>query len=489
MDKLTIRSLANDIRNGSNDALSKLAELVENGNPDAMNELGKLYMENQFLEDNHFDNALGWYELAANNGSTEAMNILGVMHFKAAEYQTACQWFELAIKENNDPGALTNLGKMYSEGLGVEQNHNKAISLYREAAEAGENEAMFCLGECYYHGLGVIADNGKEIEWFTKAAEANNVEAFFRLGKLYNRGWGVEKNKAKAMEWYRKVIEYYETSAKSGDIYAINQIAEVYCKHLKEYDTAVTWYTEAAKLGNDKTATYKIAEIYDEKIGDIESAIEWYEKAADLGNGDAAFRLSQLYSDMDEDDDEIVWLEKSYQLGRIDALYFLGYLYKDRQAFDNAKECFLKLTEFEDSEFEDSEVEGILGLGLVCEELGDYNEARKFYEQLVESGNPEGMLAIGEMYENGKGVKLDIDQAARWYQQAYEAGDYSAHYKMKTLMIIDIITKSAGILQTDIYKQFPSNEKDDIMNILKSLDKATRIIRVKSGVTYKLFVK
>ena len=111
------------------------------------------------------------------------------------------------------------------------------------------------------------------------------------------------------------------------------------------------------------------------------------------------------------------------------------------------------------------------------------------HESLVEIGSYEGMSALGEMYAKGRGVKLDTNIAIKWYEQASEAGDYSAQYKMRELKIFEIILNNVGILQTDVYKRFSSQEKDYIMNTLKDLDKENRIVRVKSGSTYKLFVE
>ncbi len=264
MDKKTIMSLGNEIRNDirkdETEAFSKLTDLMNNGNIDATIELGNLCVENQFSEDDYIKTAIELYQLAVIRGSIEAINLTGVVCFQIGEYQSAYEMFELAIEENN-LSAVTNLGKMYSEGLGVEQDYSKAVSLYKKAAELGENDAMFCLGECYYEGLGVEKDIVKEIEWFTKAAESGNIEACLRLEKLYKRGWGVEKNIDEAIKWYRKAIDYYEADAKLGSIYAVKQIAEIYY----------------------------------EKLEDVDRGIEWYEKAAELGDGDAAFSLSQIY--------------------------------------------------------------------------------------------------------------------------------------------------------------------------------------------------
>lgn len=53
--------------------------------------------------------------------------------------------------------------------------------------------------------------------------------------------------------------------------------------------------------------------------------------------------------------------------------------------------------------------------------------------------------------------------------------------------LFTVIQTSPGILQQDIYKQFPSEIKEDIQHTLYQLDKAGKIKREKEGRTYKLY--
>jgi TPR repeat protein len=44
---------------------------------------------------------------------------------------------------------------MYENGIGVERDIKKAISLYKLAAEQGDAVGQRCLATCYFHGDGV----------------------------------------------------------------------------------------------------------------------------------------------------------------------------------------------------------------------------------------------------------------------------------------------------------------------------------------------
>ena len=56
--------------------------------------------------------------------------------------------------------ATNNLADLYEKGHGVTQDYAKALSLYRQAAKAGNATSMFSLAELYEKGLGVPADPG-----------------------------------------------------------------------------------------------------------------------------------------------------------------------------------------------------------------------------------------------------------------------------------------------------------------------------------------
>ncbi len=67
-----------------------------------------------------------------------------------------------------------------------------------------------------------------------------------------------------------------------------------------------------------------------------------------------------------------------------------------------------------------------------AEHLPDLNAAKI----QAENGNPEAENALGEIYAEGKQVKLDYGEAARWYRQAAEKGLAKAQYNLGVLLEI-----------------------------------------------------
>ena len=59
---------------------------------------------------------------------------------------------------------------MYMHGLGVAQNHKKALEYFKAAADKGNAEAQFNLGAMHIAGLGVRKQYDKALHYFTLSA-------------------------------------------------------------------------------------------------------------------------------------------------------------------------------------------------------------------------------------------------------------------------------------------------------------------------------
>ena len=60
------------------------------------------------------------------------------------------------------------------------------------------------LGLMYYNGQGVEQDYKKAVYWWDKSAEQGDADAQHNLGLMYDNGQGVEQDYKKAVYWYRK---------------------------------------------------------------------------------------------------------------------------------------------------------------------------------------------------------------------------------------------------------------------------------------------
>lgn len=94
-------------------------------------------------------------------------------YLEAKNYQIAVVKCTSAAEQGDD-SAQTNLGMMYADGLGVEQDFGEAIRLYVAASKQGNSPARMLLAFHYLRGQGVAASNISALKWFILAAEGNS---------------------------------------------------------------------------------------------------------------------------------------------------------------------------------------------------------------------------------------------------------------------------------------------------------------------------
>jgi len=73
---------------------------------------------------------------------------------------------------------------------------------------------MHKLAGCYCRGKGVAQDGQKALTLFKAAADLGDDDSENAIGLMYQSGYGVPSNLAKAAEWYRRVAAHGCSAAK-----------------------------------------------------------------------------------------------------------------------------------------------------------------------------------------------------------------------------------------------------------------------------------
>jgi len=168
----------------------------------------------------------------------------GYRHEQNGEYDDAVYWYRKAAEQGYAIGQ-NNLGYMYSQGYGFQQNDKLAGVWFRKAAEQGLAKAQFNLGSMYRRGRGVQQSDKQALFWYRKAAEQGDVGGQIDLGRMYRRGRGVQQSDKQALFWYRKAAE-------QGDARAINSLSWNYasCVFICDGDKAVYWAKKLLSTSN-----------------------------------------------------------------------------------------------------------------------------------------------------------------------------------------------------------------------------------------------
>jgi len=198
-------------------------------------------------------------EKAAFKGNSEAQHDLAAIYTAGhanvtPNYDRAAYWFERAA-ENGVANARYNLGVLYHQGLGVEQNIETALEWYRKAAQLGHPEAQYNLGIAYIEGIGVSYDPKRAAEYFETAAASGITEAAFNLGLIYENGLLGDAQPDEALLWYK-------TAADNGNIdarRAMEQLAKSMNVKPEDIDRLVEDFKSPAveRMAKEAPSSYK----------------------------------------------------------------------------------------------------------------------------------------------------------------------------------------------------------------------------------------
>lgn len=201
----------------------------------------------KFYADKEYVKAAESFKVFAQSGNADAQRALGILYEFGRgvpqDDQQAVFWYQKAADQGSDI-AQDRLGAMYENGRGVSQDYLQAIFWYRKAAEKGLHDAEFHLGWLYDIGKGVEQSYQQAAIWYRKAAgeTSGSAAAKYNLAVLYDFGRGVKQDYDQAIMWYAGASENLASAQfQSGWMHelGITGVAQ-------DYITAISWYQQAA---------------------------------------------------------------------------------------------------------------------------------------------------------------------------------------------------------------------------------------------------
>jgi len=199
---------------------------------------------------------------------------------------------ELAAK--NDPQAMTMLGELYANGLGVGRDDSKAAQWYQRAADLGDPQGMFALAIFRFSGRGGPQDHAAGVKLFESAAGLGNLFAAYNLGLLYLQGQDVPQD-------FKRAADLFQLAARGGVPEAQYALATLYKdgRGVAQSDTdAMRLMRQSALGGNlDAMVEFSIAQFNGSGTAkDETAAIALMRKAAQRGSPIAQNRLARILS-------------------------------------------------------------------------------------------------------------------------------------------------------------------------------------------------
>ena len=214
------------------------------------------------------------------------------------EYQKAFTLFnEAATLGYAD--AIYSTAVCYLNGYGVEKDSDEAFLNFRKAANLGQEKALHNLAGCYMHGIGTARNDSLALKYYTMSAEQGKAISQAILGHIYMKGEIVEQDSVKGREWFEKAIEKNEPTS----LFAVAKIMEAedsiagYSKRQLRKRPAIGLLKRAAESGHSE-AQYRLAQHFEKGRyvkKSMKKAFKWYMDAANAGHIDAMERIGYCY--------------------------------------------------------------------------------------------------------------------------------------------------------------------------------------------------
>lgn len=466
----------------------------------------------------------------AEAGDATAQNIVGEWYYKGKhvpqDYKVAAQWWAKSAKQGNIY-AIGNLAICYQMGHGVEKDSLRAFGLYTASIKKG-NQKLFDNSKkladngivfnsvytayCYQNAIGCTKDKTSAATYYTKAADNNSVDAqrelallylndgkpneavkwfkkgadngslpcIFYYGKLLHEGKGVVQDKQQGFDYLLKAANadfpmgQYEVALAYFEGNGVTQSDQ----------TAIEWLTKAANNEVSK-AQYLLAQHYVSGVGvdiDFDQAIEWFAAAMPKGHA-TAFKKSFEKSD------------SANYYGTPFHSYLKGMKYYSEKDYDNALEQFKAV---EKEGFKEGKT--MQGAILANTNYEKYN-LKKGVKALNDAAATSSMAQyiLGGLYEAGKGVDKDMNQALYYLKLSAGAGYASALCYLGDMYFegrgveqsyheaVDCYLKAKALLPANSARRLASCYENGWGGLSADKDKAEELMKKKTGTKNELF--
>lgn len=302
----------------------------------------------------------------------------------------------LALAEQGNVAAMTELGFCYFSGTGIPMDDAKAFQWMDKAASSGLPRALYGLGRCYELGCGVPADGAKAVKLYQQAADGDNIEALFYLGMCMLNGRGIEKNAELAAVLFLK-----GSNAGNGNCdWGLGHCHEHGWGVRQSFENAAMYYQLAINHGNNAPEMTKcqLGCFYRDGKGvrkNPQKAAELLTQAASAGDVQSMCELGWLYREHHEHQQSIEWFRKGAAAGHAESMDGLGYCY-------------------------------LAGLGAKA----DAARAITLFRSAAAKNLPAAQFHLGWCYSKGAGVSIDKATAIRLLEQSAKAGFQSAQVEL-----------------------------------------------------------
>ena len=444
------------------------------GNAHAQLKIGEMYWEGRGVEQDD-EQAKHWLDQSADQGNPEAQYQFGLFLYEKGEQEEAVEMIKYAANQEYGPAQyLISIDEGVTFGVDDEQCEelfDKAFSWYEERVVSRDSDLRLDLALMHldswqapcnkshranrFDGMRLLEEVVSQplvINFDTGADIKNDVQ------RRASRRFGNELLKLASQDNVSEAIRWLGQAADLGDAVACVDLAELYlCGHrgglfsrvpqrkLVEVDpqAAIYWFERGFQLGWS-TAAYMLGNEY--LVGkylsqNLELAEKWLLQAANAGNLSAPSVLGEEYASgvrlRQDSEAAIYWLRLAAEHAKSIGLKLASIYLDGKITPRNFDEAVKWLTFASDSGTfrndamrlvsEKCAVGKFSAMEVFATQAWLVEMAAQAYETVSDEKYPArkaiNAFDLGELYELGLGVELDMENATIWYKHAAELGN------------------------------------------------------------------
>lgn len=186
-------------------ATSLVLAVAQTGNSEAQAQLAQMLLDGIGIKQDQAL-ALKWFQISANNGYLQAINMLGRCYENGwgcnIDYQKAAYYYQLAASKGLNWG-MYNFANLLIKGKGIAKDLAQAFQLYYQAAQTGHAKSMNLVGRFYEEGWLVTVDIDKAISWYRRSAAAGDFRGQCSYASVLTAQGRVDE----AIIWLRQAMQ------------------------------------------------------------------------------------------------------------------------------------------------------------------------------------------------------------------------------------------------------------------------------------------
>lgn len=376
----------------------------------------------------------------ANTGHVASQYQLAQFYFQASSLDISLALhYLLQAAAQQHAAANQQLYDIYTQGIYVEENRERALFFLKQAIDLGEQQDIYAYYEAVLRGE-IDVDQRQRVyhDLLKKGKEQKQSSAKALLGDAHFHGWYLDKNETLG---YRFWLE----AQAAQQPHALKQIAALHMDNhplvdSEQREQAFVLFELAHRLAPDSDTSIGLALCYLHGIGvaqDVPQAQQLLAQAAQKywqfnvsSEADFYYVLGRYYARVSypnaQNKQAIAYLEKAQQQGHAHAAW---QLYQLALLSDQA-EIAEKKAEYLQSAADLGHVIAQRELALnylkVKDQQDSFDQAMQYLQQAATQRDAIALMQLGYIYEQGLMIEADLSQAINYYEQAAEFNEPNA---------------------------------------------------------------